>query len=235
MDKDREIQKQANLKQNKGKSLEEIEKIVDRKFQEEELLDSFVGLDETEQKKALELYQRYVFEHSFESLAEKSTLTNVVYLEILNDSIKRFIAQEMKDKNGAIPLRMNEQLTLNTTQIMQLKEKLGMLKNKQDESALDLFNELKEKCLKYYEEHAAEFYNKCPYCKQLFTSILPMDKLESAPSSWFNNTTLYNYDVFESYHKKEITIDRAAKILGVHKNYIEKMYNEIYLKEKNDN
>jgi hypothetical protein len=234
MDRDRMIQQQTNLKQNQGKSPEEIAELVDRKIQEEELLTAFIGLSDTEKIKAIQLYNQYVTEHSFESLAEKSTLINLVYLEILNDRVKLFIEQEGNEKKGAIPLKMTEQLVANTTQIMELKEKLGMMRDAESESALDLFNEVKEKCLRYYEEHAAEFQNKCPHCQQTFPSILPPDKLESCSSSWFKNTTLYNYDVFDAYHKKEITIDRAAKILGVHKNYIEKMYNEIYLKEKDD-
>jgi len=234
MDRDREIQKQANLKQNKGKSLEEITELVDKKFREEELSQSFVGLDETEQKKALQLYERYVSEHSFESLAEKSTLVNLVYLEILNDSIKRFIAQEMKEKNGAVSLRMNEQLNLNTTQIQQLKEKLGMLKDKEDESALDLKNELEEKALKYYDEHAGETYVKCPECQNLFRLLMKVDDLLPAKATFFRGTTLYNEKLMELYHYKKVTITELAEIFGVNDKYITFIYENIYLK-KNDN
>lgn len=234
MDRDREIQRQTNLKQNQGKSPEEIAQLVDKKIQEEELLNSFVGLDEIEQKKAIQLYERYVTEHSFESLAEKSTLVNLVYLEILNDRIKLFIKQEGEEKKGAIPLRMNEQLTFNTTQIMSLKEKLGMLKNKEDESALDLINELKEKALIYYNEHAGETYIKCPECQNLFRLLMKVDGLEPAKATFFRGTTLYNVKLMELYHYKKVTLEDCAEIMGVNSKYITFIYENIYLKPKGE-
>jgi len=231
MDKDKLIQKYKNMKQYKDLSSEELEQIIDKKLQEEELLNAFVGLDEPEQKKALQLYDRYVSEHSFESLAEKSTLVNLVYLEILNDRIKLFIAQEIKTNKGAIPLRMNEQLTFNTTQIMQLKEKLGMLKNKEDGDALDLINELKEKALTYYNEHAGETYIKCPECQNLFRLLMKIDGLEPAKATFFRGTTLYNQKLMELYHYKKVTLEDCAEIMGVNPKYIIYIYENIYLKK----
>jgi len=232
MDRDREIQRQTNLKQNQGKSPEEIAQLVDKKISEEALLNAFVGLNDDEKPKVINLYDRYVSEHSFESLAEKSTLINLVYLEILNDRIKLFIAQEMNDKNGAIPLRMNEQLTFNTTQIMSLREKLGMLKNKEDESALDLINELKEKALIYYNEHAGETYVKCPECQNLFRLLMNVDGLEPTKATFFKGTTLYNQKLMELYHYKKVTLEEVAEIMGVNSKYIIFIYENIYLKKQ---
>jgi len=233
MDRDREIQRQANLKQNQGKSPEEIAQLVDKKIQEEELLTAFVGLNDTEKQKAIKLYDQYVTEHSFESLAEKSTLINLVYLEILNDRIKLFMEQEQKDKK-AIPLKMNEQLTFNTTQIMQLKEKLGMMKDAESESALDLINELKEKALAYYNEHAGETYVKCPECQSLFRLLMKLDGLEPVKATFFRGTTLYNQKLMELYHYKKVTLEEVAEIMGVNSKYIILIYENIYLKPKEE-
>jgi len=233
-DRDKEIQRQANLRQNQGKSIEEITEMVDKKAEEKDLLNTFVGLDEPEQKKALQLYERYVSEHSFESLAEKSTLVNLIYLEVLNDRIKLFIKQEGEEKKGAVPLRMTEQLVENTTQIMQLKEKLGMLKNKENESALDVINELKEKALTYYEEHAGETYVKCPECQNLFRLLMKIDGLDVAKATFFRGTTLYNQKLMELYHYKKVTLEEVAEIMGVHGKYITFIYENIYLKPKDD-
>jgi hypothetical protein len=231
MDKDRMIQQQTNLKQNKNKSSEEIEQLVDKKIQEEELLTAFIGLNDTEKIKAMQLYNQYITEHSFESLAEKSTLINLVYLEILNDRVKLFIEKEGNEKQGAIPLRMTEQLVENTTQIMVLKEKLGMLKNKEDESALDLINELKEKALTYYNEHAGETYVKCPECQSLFRLLMKVDGLEPAKATFFRGTTLYNVKLMELYHYKKVTLEDCAEIMGVNSKYITFIYENIYLKK----
>ena len=219
------------MKQYKDLSEEELIKIIDQKQQEEELLNSFIGLNETEKVKALQLYDRYITEHSFESLAEKSTLVNLVYLEILNDRIKLFIEQEGKEKSGAIPIRMTEQLIENTNQIMSLKEKLGMMRDAESESSLDLKKELEEKALTYYNEHAGETYVKCPECQSLFRLLMKIDGLEPAKATFFKGTTLYNQKLMELYHYKKITLDEMAEILGVNTKYIVFIYENIYLKK----
>ena len=234
MDRDRMIQLYTNQKQNKDKSPEEIEQLVDKKISEEGLLTAFVGLNDEEKKKAINLYDQYVTEHSFESLAEKSTLINLVYLEMLNDRIKLFIEQEGNDKKGAIPLKMTEQLVFNTTQIMSLKEKLGMMRDADSENALELMNELKEKALTYYNEHAGETYVKCPECQNLFRLLMKIDGLEPAKATFFRGTTLYNQKLMELYHYKKVTLEEVAEIMGVNPKYITYIYENIYLKPKDD-
>lgn len=233
MDREQAIQKRVNLKQNSGRPREEIAAEYDKEQEEKSLLTSFVGLSETEKTKALNLYNQYLVEHSFESLAEKSTLITLVYLEILNDRIKLFIEQEGKDKSGAIPIKMTEQLVTNNTQIISLKEKLGMMKDAESETALELVNELKEKALKYYEEHAGETYVKCPECQNLFRLLMKIDGLEPAKATFFKGTTLYNKKLIELYHYKKLTKEEVAEILGVHPKYVTFIYENIYL-AKND-
>jgi hypothetical protein len=231
MDRDKMFQKRRNLKQNLGKSDEQIYQEIDKDNAKEELLTAFVGLNEVEKQKALGLYDQYISEHSFESLAEKSTLINLVYLEILNDRVKLFIEKEGNEKQGAIPLRMTEQLVENTTQIMALKEKLGMMKDADSENALELINELKEKALVYYNEHAGETYIKCPECQSLFRLLMKVDGLESAKATFFRGTTLYNQKLMELYHYKKITLEEVAEILGVNHKYVTFIYENIYLKK----
>jgi len=233
MDKDKLFQKYRNMKQYASYTDDELKILVDKKIEEEQLLTAFVGLNEEEKQKAIQLYDQYVSEHSFESLAEKSTLINLVYLEILNDRIKMFIEQEGKDKKGAIPLRMTEQLVENTNQIMSLKEKLGMMKDADSENALELINELKEKALAYYNEHAGETYVKCPECQSLFRLLMKVDGLEPAKATFFRGTTLYNQKLMELYHYKKVSLEEVADILGVNHKYVTFIYENIYLK-KND-
>jgi hypothetical protein len=231
MDKDKLFQKYRNMKQYAAYSDDELKALVEKKIEEEQLLTAFVGLGEEEKQKAIQLYDQYVSEHSFESLAEKSTLINLVYLEILNDRIKLFIEQEGKDKKGAIPLKMTEQLVGNTTQIMELKEKLGMMKDADSENALELINELKEKALAYYNEHAGETYVKCPECQSLFRLLMKIDGLEPVKATFFRGTTLYNQKLMELYHYKKVTLEEVAEILGVNHKYVTFIYENIYLKK----
>jgi len=231
MDRDREIQKQKNLRQNKNKSPEEIEQLVDKKILEEELLTSFVGLDDVEIKKAISLYNRYVTECSFESLAEKSTLINLVRDEMIKERILMQIKEDHDNKNKANSLHLIEGIRELEDHISNQKEKLGMLRGKDSESAIDIINELKEKALAYYNEHAGETYVKCPECQAFFRLLMKVDNLEPAKATFFKGTTLYNVKLMELYHYKKLTIEEVAEILGVHPKYVTFIYENIYLKK----
>jgi len=223
------INRLRNLPQNKNKSNDELRKQAEKQIQKKEIELQFSGLKDEEAKKATLLYNKYISETFFESLAERSSLINLVYLEILKERLQREISE-----SGTVPMGLTEKLIDLDEQIIKTKEKLGMLKEGEELTFEQKWNDLEEKCLKYYEEHAAEFYSKCPYCSKIFPEILPPEKLEPKVAVWFKNTTLYNQEVFELYHQKKITIEQAARIMGVGKNYIELQYNEIFLKEKND-
>jgi uncharacterized C2H2 Zn-finger protein len=232
IDKEKYIKQLKTLKQYSNFSQEELEKVVDKKILEEELVNSFVGLGETEKIKAMQLYDKYVAENSFENLAEKSSLTNLVYLEALNDRIKLFIEKEEKAKNGAIPIQMVEQLISNNEQIMKLKDQLGMLKNKDNDSFLIAWEELKRKALAYYNTHAGETFVKCPECQKLFRLLMKIDGLEVVKASFFKGTSLYNTKLLKLYEDKRLTVEEVAEILGVHSKYIDFIFQNIYLKEK---
>jgi len=233
-DKDNYIQKLKNMKQHRGKSDEEYSEMANKKALEEELLNSFIGLDETETKKAIQLYDQYVTENSFESLAEKSSLINVVRDEMIKERILTQIQTDYKDKK-ANSLQLIEEIRELEAHIIVQKEKLGMLRDAESESAMDLVNELKEKALKYYEEHAGETYAKCPECQNLVRFLMKVDDLDPAKATFFRGTTLYNERVLKLYHEKKITLEDAAEIHGVNTKYITLIYQNIYLKELNKN
>jgi len=226
------IKRLKSLKQYSEFSQEELEKVVDKKLEEEELVQSFVGLNSIEKEKALQLYVKYVTENSFENLAEKSSLTNLVYLEAVNDRIKLFIEKEDKEKNGAIPIHMVEQLISNNEQIMKIKDQLGMLKNKDNDSFMVAWEELKKKALIYYNEHAGETYVKCPECQKIFRLLMKIDNLEVTKAVHFKGTTLYNTKLLKLYEEKRLTLEEVAEILGVHSKYITFIFENLYLKEK---
>jgi hypothetical protein len=223
-----------NLKQNKNLSEEEIEIKAKERLEKLDILNSLTFCLEDEKEYAIDLLSKYLEESSLESTSEKNTLTHLIDLEVLLNRIKKQLNLEYGKANPAIPIAFIQQVTELTNQILELKEKLGLTSNKSNDSVFQLWEDLKEKCLKYYEEHAAEFQNKCPYCNKLFPSILPPEKLIPQISSWFKGTDLYNEEVFNLYHNKIITEEQAAKILGVSNFYVPYIYQEIYLKLKND-
>jgi hypothetical protein len=236
MNKEKLIKRLKNIKQNANLSPEELDKLAIRLLVEKELKASFVGLLDTEVDKALALYYKYIEENSFESLAERSTLIGVIYKEILKERIMQFIRKEGQEKDGAIPLAMTEKVMDLDAQILTDKDKLGMLKDKNNDSFVRTLEELKKKAITYYNEHAGETYVKCPNCLQLFRLLMKVDNLEPNKASFFKGTTLYNKPLLDLYHNKTLTLEKIAEIMGVHAKYIIFIYENIYLKElKNDN
>jgi len=224
--------RKRGLKQYQKLSDEELFKIVDRELEETELKKSFIGFKDQELERALSLYYKYLDENSFENLAEKSSLITLVYLEILKERIQEFIKKEEIEKNGAIPLQMAEKILEIDTQIMEIKEKLSMLKDKNDSTFVKTWEELKKKALTYYNEHAGCTTVKCPHCQKLFNLLMDVSNLTPEKCSFFRGTTLYNEKLMKLYEEKRLTIDEVAEILGVHPKYINFIFENIYLKEK---
>ena len=224
--------RKRGLKQYQKLSDEELFKIVDRELEELELKKSFIGFKDQELERALSLYYKYLDENSFENLAEKSSLITLVYLEILKERIQEFIKKEEIEKNGAIPLQMAEKILEIDTQIMEIKEKLSMLKDKNDSTFVKTWEELKKKALTYYNEHAGCTTVKCPHCQKLFNLLMDVSNLTPEKCSFFRGTTLYNEKLMKLYEEKRLTIDEVAEILGVHPKYINFIFENIYLKDK---
>ena len=231
MNKEKLMKRLLGLKQNANLSPEEIDKLATRLMEEKELKSSFVGLLEGEVDRALELYYKYIEENSFESLAERTTLIGLIYKEILKERIQQFIRKESQEKDGAIPLAMTEKLMELDAQILTDKEKLGMLKDKNNDSFIKTLAELKKKALIYYNEHAGCTVVKCPHCQQLFNLLMDVSNLTAEKCSFFKGTLLYNVPLLNLYHQKRINKEEVASILGVHSEYVEFIYTNIYLKE----
>jgi len=227
------FRKLRRLNQYKNMPLEEFNPLAERKFAEQELKNSFIGFKADEIERALSIYYKYMDEGSLESLAEKSSLISLVYMEILKERMQQFIAKEDADKNGAIPLNMAEKVIELDSQIMEQKEKLGLLKDRDNASFLTTWEDLKKKALKYYSEHAGETYVRCPECNKLFRLLMNVDNLETAKAPFFKGTTLYNTKLLKLYEEKRLSLDEMAEIFGVHKKYIIFIYENIYLKEQN--
>lgn len=230
-DKELLIKKYRTLSQYKDKTEEELSSIADKKLEEKELLSEFAGLNKVEKEKALNLYGKYISEKSFEHFAEKNTLMQIVYLEVFGERIKRFIEEESKNKNGAIPINMVETLHSNNEQVIKLKDQLGMLNKEEANSWTLAWNSLKKKALKYYEENGCTTV-KCPNCQELFNMLMDTTNLVPTKATFFLGTTLYNRELFKMFHEKRITLEEMTVIFGVSDKYISLIYEQLFLNGK---
>ena len=226
-----------NMQQYKNLTEEELTSVVQQKIEEKEIVDNLTFCVNDEEKKfAQDLLDRYLGQCSFENESDKDTLKQLIDLEILVERVKKYLKQEYNKDTPSLPTHMMEQLQDLNTQILEIKEKLGLsTKDKKDSTWLEEWNKLKKKALNHYSTHAGCNVVKCPYCQKLFYLLMKIDNLTPEKCNWFRDTVLYNESLFKLYDEKRITEDELADILGVSKFYIDLIYENLYLKDKRDN
>ena len=221
-------------KQNKGKSEEELDLLTKEKIEKDEILGSLTGCLPEEMKFASDLLQNYLAESSLSSYAEKDTLKQLVYLEVILERVKVYINKETEKANPVPPIQMLEQLQYLNKQIIEIKNELGLTQKEDQKTVLDEWNKLKAKALNYYKESAGCNVVKCPECKKLFMLLKDVRNYTPEKITFFKKTMLYNKKLFEIYELGRITKEEMATILGVSNEYIELIYNQTYLNDKND-
>lgn len=229
--------KLRNLRQNKNLSDSEIDSLAREQLNKKEIMDKLIFcVDDKEKKFAYDLLNRYLLNSSITNEADKDNLRILIDNEILAERIKEMLKIEYEKANKAIPEEMLSQLRELNKQILDMKDRLGLTnQNKEKSSALEAFEELKQKTLRYFFERGAENVAKCPYCNRLFRILMKLDDKIITKFPFFRGTTLYNKEMFSWYHKKIITKEQLAAALEVSVQYIDFIYEKLFLKEiKND-
>jgi len=220
-----------NLPQYKNLSEEELIKIAQQQAENKELVETLSFCLDDEKKFAKKLLENYLAERSFENFSERDTLMQLIGIEVLAERIKKFLKTEGEKANPSIPLQMVEQLTTINKQSMELKDKLGLTR-KENTNTLDEWETLKKKALTYYQENKGCNVAKCPYCQKMFMILKDMRGHHEEKLPIFKRTVLYNKELYEPYEKGIITKEKLASIQGVHPDYVEYIFENIYKNEK---
>jgi hypothetical protein len=230
---ERKINQIKNLSQNQGKSKEELISIAKESLEKDAIIDSLKFCStEKERKFALELLGKYLSSKSFENPAERDTLRNLIDFEVILDRVKDYINTETSKANPVPPVQMIDQLQKFSEHIESLKDKLSLTQKETQKNVLEEWNKLKNKALSYYRDNAGCNVVKCPECKKLFMILKDVKGHTTEKITFFKRTLLYNKALFELYDKKVIDTAKMAEILGVSPDYIELIYNQIYLNDR---
>ena len=225
--------KLKNLPQYREMPEEELNKIAQEKSEKDNLLSSLTFCLPQEKEYATKLLEGYLNESSFENFSERDTLSQLIGLEILAERIKNYLATEYGKANPGIPVQMVQQLNDLNTQILNLKEKLGLIrKDKESNNTLDEWNKLKAKALNYYKESQGCNVVKCPYCQKLFMLLKNIKDYTAEKIPWFRKTLLYNHKLFELYEQNRITKEEMCVIFGVSQDYIDLIFENEYKNNK---
>jgi hypothetical protein len=223
-----EVKKLSKLRQYQDASEEQILKLAQKNVVLADLVNSGNFIDPKEQKQAKQCFEKYLEAHDFESYSDLSTLSMLVFNEILVGRIQTTInGCKTKDDKIYINDKMVKSLHEAENQVLALKTKLRIDKEeKVDEfTALQL---LKKRFHNWIQENRNECTLAVPFTCQgcgkddvkmvlLRKRVKDFDVLDHP---FYSGRFTYNEEIINDVEKKVITIEQAAKYLKVSKDYI---------------
>ena len=235
LDIEARVKQLENLPQYKNKTKEELYDIAKKNVEKDEKSSFANGqlTNKAEKKRYQELFDKYIQEHHLETIGDVTLLNTRIYLQILSERIQNKI-NEGETKNLAPTTNdINNLLSINK-QILEIDSSLG-LANKQTEDTVKEWKNLKLRLNKLANERKGEFYFQCPCCGKMILLLRKVIDYNAFEWKIFKGTYLYNFKLMQLIEEKRITPEEVAEIWGVSVDYINLIYNNIYIKEKSIN
>lgn len=201
----------------------------------EDLKQKWSGLESWEVSAANKLYKSYKEHYHIEQLSDLQVLKDLVWLEIVQERLKKDSLQisEATKKANIIPVQTLEAIDSIQDKILVLKQKIGLFEEKKTDSFLNFWDILKKKINKRANEYRASFQFRCPSCGKFALLVRKVEDYNVVDFKMFKGTVLYNEELFNLVYDKKITLKDVANIWGQPlTDYVEKMYNDIYLPER---
>jgi len=180
--------------------------------------------DKKEKKKALDLFHKYAGDYSIETISDKNTLKQLIYLELVHVRLQEKL-NDLQDKN-AIPTNLIELVHKNLEQIVKLKDRMGITKTQQDtlkKDAFGAFDSLKKKFRIWLDNNQGHRTLVCPHCSKMILLKIKTDNWDAVKHPFFKDKVLCNEGLMEVYKLGKITKEEVAKILDCSSDYIDWM------------
>ena len=203
--------------------------------------DSFVGsgLTDTEIKYGQSRHAEYRKTYpQLNKLSNLQLLEELVWLECLHERFKTQIGAVTKPKKDpttgemkseSVPKHLQESISNNLAQMIDLKTKLGLF---EDQQSLDAFKDLEateKKFAQYRKEHPLDFKTTCPHCTKIYFLKRRTKDFEEFISPFYaDDKVLKNDELHACWKEGILPSDRYAKALGVSPDYILWLDEHIY-------
>ena len=207
--------------------------------------DSFVGsgLNPEEIKYGQARHAEYKRTYpQLNKLSNLQLLEELVWLECLQERFKNQVgvvtAPRPDPKTGeikmeSVPKHLQESISNNLAQMMDLKTKLGLFEDQQSLDAFKDLEDLKKKAAEYRQQHPLSFKCTCPYCAKIFFLKRKTENYEEFKSPFYaEDKVLKNNELHACWKEGILPIERYAKALGVSSDYILWLDENIYMNGK---
>ncbi len=228
------VESLRNLKPFKNKTEAELVEIATKKVEEETPKSGieWTGVLPSEEKEATRIYNCYIEQHEIGGFNDLENLKTLVYNQVLENRMRtKFTDKDSKGKQKIPSTYQLQSLTNLQKQILELKARLG-LNDERKEGWLEYWKRFLKKIKHHAVTHRGSFTFKCGNCGKMYILARKITDYNTFSFNMFRGTFVYSEEVFALIHEGKIDFDRASKILfGTGKEYLQGMYNQIYLKE----
>jgi DNA-directed RNA polymerase subunit RPC12/RpoP len=193
-----------------------------------------IGLDRTEKKHGQAKFDEYCSVYHITQFSDLQLLEELIYRELLQERIKYDIENKQaknkeEKKDSLVPKYMVEGMNQNLEQILALKEKLGLLANREGQEGYEYIEQLKEK-FKIWKQENQDRSFACPHCSKMILLYQKPEAWELAKHPFFESKILGNKKLWELYKTKKLTKQEIAEVLGCSILYIDWLSEKIYNK-----
>lgn len=171
---------------------------------------------------AQDLLEKYLKDYSIESISDRNTLKQLIYLEIINFRLQNALNDAYKT-NNRLDKETLELIHKNQDKIIALKDKLGLNRDKSTDSVKDGYGYLqliKKKFKVWLQENQASRTICCPYCSKLVYLKIKTDAWEAQRHPFFADRLLSNKHLMRLYVQGKLSKEDLAKVFDTSSDYI---------------
>lgn len=177
--------------------------------------------DRKEQNLARNLLKKYVDDYTIETIADKNTLKQLVYFEVIQYRLQE-VTNAAHNEHKAVPLKYLDSLHKNSNQIINLKQTLGITHEKDNKGSMyDNIQNVMKKFAIHRRENIGERSHVCGKCGTVLRLLVRSDKYDCNIHPFFKGRFLTNKHLLELYKNNTITKDDVCKILEVSSDYLD--------------
>lgn len=238
-----EIKKLSKLRQYKNASEEQLTKLAQKNLTLRELVESGNFINDEEKKLAKKIFEAYLVQNDFDNYSDLSTLSTLVYNEVLAKRVQRSI-NSCTDKDGKsyISDKLLKSHTDLTNEILSLKKKLGIDKEDSKQDEMTTLQLLKKRFAAWVLENRSECTMAIPFecsgCGKQDVKMVLLRKrvkdFESVDHPWFQGRFYINAYLIQLVEDGKMTKEDCAKAHKVsvdHIDFVLKNKGKIFLSD----
>lgn len=190
----------------------------------------WVGLTPEEEKIATKSFKSYKSCNHIERTSEIEDLKNLIFCEVLLRRMQIKLGVFEK-KNEFATKNMVDSYNNVQSQILNLKQKLGLLEKKKESNFFNYIQLVLKKFRIWKEENLNETQVTCPHCSKIIFLNIKTSIYNALKHPFFLGKIVANKELWKVYKSKEVlTKKNIANIFGTSEDYISWLEEKIFSK-----